>query len=329
MKEILHKTFFASTYKAIRRASVTGKFDTSIISLFGIISYYLENEDLVKEFKPNSYKTILEKLLELKESMLWQYQDELCTYKEYGTSIDRVEINTPPKVDNNYIVNEEEYTFTLGDFLLNYRDEQNDSWNKLIIYPLTPIDSYGNYSGLLEFEGVEITEPTEIDILGVSKYSTMDLIFYRGNLHQDTVTEQRIVFQVNDNNANPLYSDPAYITIRTERIANLPPSIGDIDLTVDNNVTTVLDYDIFVTQMNPSYSDPEGDELDAIRIESIPGTNEGRFVYLNADIQVGDVISANDLRNGELVHIGPTTASISTDYFEFAARDVGSLIWVR
>lgn len=329
MKETLDKIVFASTIKELRKATVYGKLDTTKISLFNIVSYFLKRKELIEELKPSTFKEVIERLEILRENMLWEYSNKLCSYRESSSISGDYKINTPPRIDDKYITNEEEYTFTINDFLTNYTDDQNDRWNKLTIFPLDKDINNLLNTGLLMYNGVEVEEEITIDILGLPKTTVLDLKYSRGGLPLNRESEQVIIFKISDENLNSLYSDNVNIFIRTLMSENLPPNIGDIDIIVENNVTTVLDYDIFTTQMNPSYSDPEGDELDAIRIESIPGTNEGRFVYLNADIQVGDVISANDLRNGELVHIGPTTASINTDYFEFAARDVGSLIWVR
>jgi hypothetical protein len=110
---------------------------------------------------------------------------------------------------------------------------------------------------------------------------------------------------------------------------NLPPTIGDNTLTVDNNVVTVLTLDMFTSQTIAPYNDPEGDLIDAIRIDRINGTNQGVFKVSNIDIVVGQIITREQIDAGDFTHHGADINTVASDSFDFSARDEGSQIWVQ
>lgn len=319
-----NKTTYFSVLRAIRKASVTGKLDTYIITLNSILSYFINEKEWIYSILGDSKgsKTI-HKLHLLKEEINDLYPDIICSYTEYTNIPKDEEINTPPRIsDSTLIVNEEEADIPLGKFLKHYEDDQNDSWNSIILYSeLT--------DGKLFYNGIEVSGSIEIDIKGlVSKGQSINVTYNRNESSIRDYGSDKIAFRIKDDNINPLSSTLAFVNIELEPLDNLPPTIGDIDIISEYNVVTVLTYLIFLTQMDPSYSDPEGDEIDAIRIDKIPTSNKGAFLFDGALIQPGLIISADDLRANKLVHRGPQIDSINTDYFEFSVRDVGSLIWV-
>ena len=322
MGNLSNNIVLSSTLKALNRATVYGRLETSKISLFNAVTYFIRNKEQVKSIKGDDYAEAMAKLRELSSALIWRYKDDLCSYKDLLGSELNIPENNPPTIDNYTVGNHElEYTFKVGDFLQNYRDRQNDSWNKLNI-------KYDSWEGTLIYNGANVNSDLTIDIRNLSRSEELDLVYIRASSVSTEPYNDYIMFRVSDDNATPLYSSLREVQIINQPLENQPPTIGDIGLIVDNNVTTVLTYDIFINQMDPSYTDPEGDDLDAIRIESISGNNKGVFRFKGIGIQVGDIISAAELKNGDLIHIGPTDNSINTDYFAFAVRDVGSLIWV-
>lgn len=112
-------------------------------------------------------------------------------------------------------------------------------------------------------------------------------------------------------------------------VENLPPTIGDNTIIVDNNVTTILNIAMFTSDTTAAYSDPEGDLIDAIRIDSINSTNQGIFYVLGFPISEGQIITREQIIAEEFTHVGTDVATIASDSFQFSARDEGSLTWVQ
>jgi hypothetical protein len=108
---------------------------------------------------------------------------------------------------------------------------------------------------------------------------------------------------------------------------NDPPTIDDNTISVDNNVTTVLTLEMFTTDAN--YSDPEGDLLDAIRVDKIYSNNLGVFYVNDVQIVEGQIISRELIDAGSFTHVGANVQTIQKDGFEFSVRDEGSGTWVQ
>lgn len=110
-------------------------------------------------------------------------------------------------------------------------------------------------------------------------------------------------------------------------VENLPPTIDDNTITVNNNTTTILDLSMFTT--GAQYSDPEGDVLNAIRIDKIYSNNLGIFYVDGIELTEGQIITREQLNANSFTHVGGEITTIQKDGFEFSVRDEGSLIWVN
>lgn len=108
-------------------------------------------------------------------------------------------------------------------------------------------------------------------------------------------------------------------------IENEPATIDDKSIEVNNNVTTTLTLAMFTSV----YSDPEGDLIDAIRIDDIHSTNQGTFYVGGIEVVEGQIITREQLIADDFTHVGPDIQTIATDSFIFSARDEGSGIWVQ
>lgn len=106
---------------------------------------------------------------------------------------------------------------------------------------------------------------------------------------------------------------------------NLPPTIADNSILVENNITTTLTIDMFTSV----YSDPENDLLDAIRIDKIHSTNLGIFYVSGIELQELQIITREQIEANLFTHVGADISIINTDSFEFSARDEGSQTWVN
>ena len=125
---------------------------------------------------------------------------------------------------------------------------------------------------------------------------------------------------------NPYNPTPPPV-VTPEPEENLPPTIDDNTITVENGVTTTLTLAMFTTDAR--YSDPEGDLLDAIRIDKIYSNNLGLFYVDGISLSEGQIITREQLEAGVFTHVGATVESIQKDGFEFSVRDEGSQTWVN
>lgn len=117
-------------------------------------------------------------------------------------------------------------------------------------------------------------------------------------------------------------------TVISGAYVNQPPVVGDNTIERDNRVTTPLTLEMFTSQTTPPYTDPENDPVDALRVDSIDGNNQGVYEYDNSPITVGLIIPADHITSGRLVHIGADTDAVVNDSFGFSLRDTGSMTWV-
>lgn len=151
---------------------------------------------------------------------------------------------------------------------------------------------------------------------------------YEANINVNESIFDLIIFQISDDNINnELYSEMATITINSAGYINLPISqLGDLILNKGNRQNHVFTINDFTTNLNPPYQDPEGDSLDAIRIDVL-ATN-GVMQLNGVPVTQGQIISAANINAGLLVFVSPNQNAAATSNAEFSARDTGSLIFV-
>jgi len=109
---------------------------------------------------------------------------------------------------------------------------------------------------------------------------------------------------------------------------NQPPTVGDRAQYSGNRSTTVFTVSDFTTLTIAPYFDPEGNELDAIRIDEISTANYGTYYYFGAEVVPGQIITKDELNAGAFYHVGPDANAISTDSFNASLRDDVNMTWV-
>lgn len=324
-----------SLNKAIDRSKIYGKLDLSIINLYNIIIYYIEFTEGI-----NEYNNINKYLKQLISKLKYKYSDILCNYKLRfdNTNIITRTGNTAPTVDGKTIDlnGENMYSFTLNDFITNYQDNEGDPYNKVIVYP--PLSNTSINNSKLYYYTINglipITSPTELEQAKLSNLRYIHDVSKLNNPQEDINKEEvndSFKFKISDiSNYGSLYSENATITIINSAYQNnFPPIIGDITVYADNRVTTILTLDMFTNQMQPPYSDPENDDIDAIRIDYILPNGSGQFLFDNNPLQVGNVITKEQLESNLFIHIGADTDSLGMNELRFSARDRGSMEWVQ
>lgn len=266
------------------------------------------------------------KLLELLAEKIQTTDPDICISRLEGPSfysdsvedtiiIGSSENNSPTVLDSSTDVNTEIYTFQTSVFTNGFSDPDGDNPKTVRIITL-PSQVF------IQWNGVDINAGFEFDINNIS-----NLTFTRDILLNDT---DSFTFQISDDNDNPLFSNVATASFLIEPVVreNQPATIGDQAIVVDNRVTTILTLEMFTSQLQPPYNDPENDLIDAIRINEISTANKGSYLFNNVEVTEGQIISREDL-NGELfTHVGANQDDIYSDVIDFSARDEGSLIWV-
>lgn len=119
-----------------------------------------------------------------------------------------------------------------------------------------------------------------------------------------------------------------FTVINGAYVNQAPTTVGDNTINPPNRTTTTLTLTMFTSQTTPPYSDPENDPVDALRVDSIDGLNQGRFLYDGVDVTPGLIIPAQHIIDERFVHVGPDADAIMNDIINFSLRDTGSMTWV-
>jgi hypothetical protein len=311
-----------STNKALHKAKVTGKLNLSTVAYLNLITYYIKFLSTQPQTQEN-----VDRLVVLKDifAQVMNKCEEICNYRITldllcnGDDTAYTVGNNPPTVNGvTKIYEEGVYTFTYSDFTNNFNDPDLGDRPKYIEIVSLPT------VGVLKYSGAAIPAGASFNLEDVSN------ITYEITTNESLLESDNFTFKTSDDNIKPLFSNEATYTFDlSNTTVNMPATIGDNTITVDNNVTTVLSLDMFTSQTTPPYNDPENDLIDAIRIDRIHGTNQGVFYVNGVEIVEGQIITREQLANNEFTHIGADINTIQTDGFEFSARDEGSGIWVQ
>lgn len=218
------------------------------------------------------------------------------------------------------------HTFTTAEFEAVYSDHDGDTQFQYLIIERTALDSlklkYLATATTGQVYAEAAAPPIQIAYADVGKWS-----LYTDSL---AVYSHDINFRLVDViGSTTLESNTAIMTLDRTSVGNQPATIGDIALKVNNRLTTFITVAMVTSSLTPPYNDPEGDLIDAIRIDEISTANLGVFNYNGSPVSTGQVISKAELEANLFEHVGPNVNTIETDAINFSVRDAGSLIWVQ
>lgn len=327
---ITSQIFITSLNKSLNQAKINGDLNLKIIYLYYLYMYYIEFTNNKVEFEKEN-----DHLKRLISELKYKYPNIICNYKIGSSFVNTSRVdNTAPTVSDNTIDIEGEfiYKFKIEDFTKNYFDAENDNYLKVMIVVDSEIaDNQIYYINNSLSNPILVDGSIEIPYQDIDKLMFISKDIDANKAFNDSELNYTIKFRVSDDFIpNSLYSAIQTITlINSKYTVNYPPTIGDISIIADNNIITILTLDMFTNQMAPPYNDPEGDLIDAIRIDKISQSNGGIFYYDNNPIQIGDIITRADLQNGLFTHSGVNADTLAGDVIEFSARDEGSKIWVQ
>lgn len=116
----------------------------------------------------------------------------------------------------------------------------------------------------------------------------------------------------------------AQITINIQAKLNNPPnSTGWVSISLISGTSVTITYNNLTTDTDPPYGDPEGDELESIKIERLPIVGDLKINGVTAS--VGDVVTKAQLENSELTYDSVSSTDNYLDSeFEFLVSDIGS-----
>ena len=113
-----------------------------------------------------------------------------------------------------------------------------------------------------------------------------------------------------------------YTVTNTGLTNGRPTQIGANTITIANRAAHVFTLANFTTETIPTYSDPEGDALAFIKIQSLPTL--GMLFLDGVLVTIGQLITSGNLSAGKLTYDGPDQDGTSTTTFKFDVADVGS-----
>jgi len=115
------------------------------------------------------------------------------------------------------------------------------------------------------------------------------------------------------------------ITITSNAEPNNPPSrSGYFSFNLNIGSSYVFTKENFTTETLPSYLDPEGDDMESIKITSLPTI--GSLKKNGVLVSLNDEVTSSELNSGALVYESQTglTESYSDSGMTFVISDVGS-----
>ena len=289
----------------------------------------IENLSLLKLlYKYCDYCTTHEQLMRLDEMVNWlQVNDSLiCSEITAQRGSDYVWI--PPAVDNTALESDppiivpEGSTITTGNILKTFSNEDiyagysDPSFSAVSAFSIKSLPTTGTltYDGVAVVLNSQLTDPT--------------LLVYTRN-GDGAYTDSFGLTAWNSNSFASVESATVTYNMTIEsQIDNQPATVGDRAQYSGNRATTVFSSADFTTQPIAPYFDPEGNELDAIRIDEVSTANAGTYFYFGSAVTEGQVITKAELDAGAFYHVGQDANGISTDSFNASVRDNVNMTWV-
>lgn len=337
MNELYNLILSTSISRQVNKSKVYGKLNISIIYLYYLYAYYIDFTSNKKEFKDIN-ESLKKSIYDLK----YKYPDMFCNYSftEFNSVSNNPDIdNSISHLDNKTFDLKGEYAeyISYNDILSIYSDPENDAIKNIKLYIPDDLNKVVYFNN--NYYNNTILTISKEDLIQNGFYIFTDnplppgYIIGKADKLPQGINKTELNYSIEamaSDEGSLKFSNSATLTfINSEYSINQPATIGDINITDENRATTVLDLNIFLTQMAPPYNDPESDLIDAIRIDSISINNKGLFKLNGNSISPGQIITREQLAAKEFKHIGPNIDSITTDIISFSARDEGSQIWVQ
>lgn len=231
-------------------------------------------------------------------------------------------VNLPPDILGNLDIpidgNINSYILTKNNFTSDptpqYHDPEGDDIKAVKLY-------FSGLKGTVELDGVVLSNGDEVEI---SDIEDSKLIYNRLEDEDDYVDAIR--FKASDVGSNEFSTVMGSISFTVESAQNLPPSIGDNEVTIGYGESLVFTPEMFTTDTTPPYEDPEGDPPYELRITELP---EYGFIKLNGvEVEEYEDIPFEEVINGNLVYSPDLNNPLQPEVdFDFEISDTGSKIY--
>jgi hypothetical protein len=290
----------------------------------------IENLSLLKLlYKYCDYCTTHKQLMRFDEMVSWlQINDPLiCSEITASRGSDYVWI--PPAVDLTVLASEppiiipEGSTITSGNILKIFSNDDIFAGYfdpKQLTYSAFSIKSYPTtgtltYNGLAVVLNTQLTDPTLLVYTrsGDAAYSDSFGLTAWNSSSFAAVESATVTYNV---------------TVEILAGTNQSTTVGDRAQYSGNRATTVFSSADFTTEPIAPYFDPEGNDLDAIRINEVSSANTGKYYFFDSEIIAGQIITNAQLSAGAFYHVSADQNALSSDTFRASVRDTGSMIWV-
>jgi hypothetical protein len=291
----------------------------------------IENLSLLKLlYKYCDYCTTHEQLMRLDEMVNWlQINDPMiCSEITANRGSDYVWI--PPAVDLTVLAADPPIivptgsTITTGNLLKTFSNDEifegySDSgqlaYSAFSIKSL-PTTGTLTYNGKAVVLNSQLTDPSLLVYTreGENAYSDSFGLSAWNSSSSSAVESATVTYNVTVESCTPTDNQPA--------------TVGDRAQYSENRATTIFSSADFTTQPIAPYFDPEGNDLDAIRIDEISTANTGVYYYFGSVLTEGQVITKAELDAGAFYHVGQDANGISTDSFNASVRDNVNMTWV-
>ena len=212
-----------------------------------------------------------------------------------------------------------QHVFTIANFTTEtsppYSDPENDplSYIKILSLPST---------GVIELN----SSPVSInDNISSGDLSSGNLIYIPSSSGYF-----QFLFDVADTGSNSLSGlDTGLISMNVADEINLPPTaVGNGAISIDYSVTIFFTRANFTTNTTPSYSDPENDSAESLKILSLPSA--GTLRHNGSVVTINQVIPFTEIDAGYFIYLPNITITDSQQLdFDFSIADSGSGIFVE
>jgi hypothetical protein len=179
-------------------------------------------------------------------------------------------------------------------------------------------------NGSLNLAGVPVTIGQEIDHTDIAS----GLLTFVDDGTNSALHQSDFIYTLSDLGSNTFSAESGNIRIGVTAETNSAPSeVGDGAETIGFGESLVFTRAMFTLETDPTYSDPENDAADKLRLTVLPAS--GVIKLDGANIVVNQEIDFSDIDLGLLIFTGDVNAiSGGTDTFEFEIADTGSGIFV-
>ena len=210
------------------------------------------------------------------------------------------------------------HTFTLANFTTEtspaYSDPEGDPLESIKVTSLPS-------QGVLKLSGSAVSVN---DIITSAELAGSLLTYESDSGDVDGYADGYMGFLVSDTGSSTFTTSPKIFNLEVSGNINQAPSlVGNNSLDIGVGSTTIFTRAMFTTELNPAYSDPEGDAASNLLIDSVPFY--GSLILNGVLVVSGQVVPFSEIDAGNLSYINTSLETgENSEGFNFRISDTGS-----